>query len=60
MSRATITLSKANWDFIVDSLGDRLENLYEGQEDPDVDFDFTHDINHAESLIRVISEYSVK
>lgn len=59
MPRATITLSSANWEFILDSLGDRLENLIEGQENPDVDWDFTHDINHAESLISVITKYNV-
>jgi hypothetical protein len=58
MSRATITLSNANWEFIVDSLGDRLENLMEGQMNPDVDWDFSQDIRHAESLIAVIEKYN--
>jgi hypothetical protein len=57
MSRATITLSTANWDFIKDSLNDRLENLIETSQY--VGYDFSQDIRHAEALIKVIEEYNV-
>jgi hypothetical protein len=60
MSRATITLSSANWEFIKDSLNDRLENLVELNEgDYGLEGTFDHDIRHAESLIRVIEVYNV-
>lgn len=60
MSRATITLSNDNWEFILDSLGDRLENLSDlNTGDYGLEGEFDHDIRHAESLIKVIRKYNV-
>lgn len=60
MSRATITLSNDNWYFILDSLGDRLENLSDlNTEDYGMEGAFDHDIRHAEALIKVINQYNV-
>lgn len=53
MKYSTITLSSDNWEFILDSLNDRLENLVYLES---TDNDFTADIRHCESIIAAIEK----
>lgn len=60
MSAYTLTLSDDNWDFIVDSLNDRLENLTDlNTGDFGMLGQFDNDIKHCESLIKAIKYHLV-
>lgn len=55
MAHSTITLSSDNWDFILDSLNDRLENLTDLHWGP-FDLDYSDEIRHCESIIAAIEK----
>lgn len=57
MAHSTITLSSDNWEFILDSLNDRLENLVEINTGPYGIFgELDEDIRHCESIIAAIEK----
>lgn len=51
MYSMTVTMSNENWEFVLDCVGDRLENLGELEWYGE---DFSEDIRHAESIINAI------
>lgn len=55
MNHTTITLSNDNWNFILDSLIDRLENLTDLNNTPYMP-DFTEDIRHCESIMAALEK----
>lgn len=57
MAHSTITLSSDNWEFILDSLNDRLENISDLNIGPyGMEGEFDEDIRHCESIIAAIEK----
>lgn len=60
MTYAHVLLFDANWEFILDSLNDRLENLVDlNTGDYGMQGEFDADIRHCESIMKVIQNRSI-
>ena len=59
MAYAHVLLSDENWEFILDSLNDRLENLTDiNLGDHEMQGMLTDDIRHCESIMKAIQNRS--